>query len=139
MFLLTTQVMVSPRLLLRLTVLMPNVGQGGGICRLDPALIPFFLSALLNSAKVFVLSAHVFGFGAQKRSAELCKGQIKVQKLKAFVVKFLSGSATNSLHLFSFPPLIPAVRTFSFEKSNMLCKLLQFDLRWSAPCFLLNN
>lgn len=75
-FLLPAEVIVSPRLLLRLTVLMPNLDQGGGFCWLDPALFTLMLSAILNSAKVF-FSAHVFGFGSQKQSAELCRGQSK--------------------------------------------------------------
>lgn len=135
-FLLTAQVIVSPRLLLRLTVLMPNLGQGGGRCRWDPALFPFILSACLNSAKVFVLSAHEFGFGAQKLSVELCRDQIKVQKLKAFVVKFLSGS--DSAPSICFHSLLWYLLYALSDLSNMLCKWLQFDLRWGAPCFFLN-
>lgn len=52
----------------------------------------------------FIFSAPVFGFGVQKQSAGLCSGQIKVQKLKAFVVRFLWGSTTTpSIRFHSLP------------------------------------
>ena len=115
MFLLTAQVIISPKLRLWLTVLMLNLRQGGTGCRLDPSLFPLPHHSLCPSElKVFVFSAHVFGSGAQKQSAELCRGPIKLKKLKEFVIKFLSDQH-HSLHLFLFPPLIPAVCTFRFE------------------------
>lgn len=84
-------------------VLMGVGKEGGRGYELYPAHFLFIHSALLNSAKVFVLSTHIFLFAAQKQSAELCRGQIKAWKLKTLVVKSLSGSTTTP----SFPRLSP--------------------------------
>lgn len=71
--LIAAQIFVSPKCLLRFTMSMPSLGLGGQVYGLVSALFPFILFVLF-----FLFSQLVFGFGAQKQSAELGRGQIQV-------------------------------------------------------------
>lgn len=134
MFLLTAQIIVSPRLLLRLTVLMPNLGQGVGRWWAGSCPLPHhsLCPSKLNQSFCF-LNSWIWIWCPETVCWAL-QGSYQSTRAKSICCEVSVRITHYFLHLFPFPPLIPAACTFRFEEANMLCKLLQFDLRWSAPC-----
>lgn len=136
MCLLAAQVIVSSRFLLRLTVLIDTQYGAGTECGVGWILpsSPSFSLPIWTQPKFLFSQLGVWTWCPETVYWAL-QGSNQSTKAKSICCEVSVRINHHSLHQFPFPPLTPAVCTFSFEESNTLCKLLRFALRWSAPWF----
>lgn len=110
---------------------MPSLGLGGQVYGLVSALFPFILFVLFFF--FFVFSACIFGFGAQKQSAELGRGQIQVWNLKTYIVVCVRINHTPSIYFHLLPwHLLCALSDWRVKYAEPIA-IIAAHLRWIAP------